>query len=74
MKTQSSSRQTVETPAEYLRKQEAIEYCRLSPKVFQALMRKRVFKYIKAGHKTVLFRRSMLDRALQEMETRAIWE
>ena len=54
-------------------KREAAEAMRISPKVLTGLMRRRLIPYIKLGHRTVIFRKSMIEKAMIEMERRAIW-
>ena len=54
-------------------KREAAEAMRISLKVLTGLMRRRLIPYIKLGHRTVIFRKSMVEKAMVEIERKPIW-
>jgi len=58
----------------YMSKQEVADLLCISPKVLTVLMRRRMIPYVKLSQKSIIFRRSMVEKAMEEMERKAKWQ
>jgi len=59
---------------QYLSLGEAAEYLGTSAKVLSSLMRRRLVPYIRISRKTIRFKRSRLDEAMQRLESGVLYE